>query len=196
MNFEKNNQNLIINKKLEPKKEWIYLDDHEILRKKSEPVKELNQQDLDIISKMVSYIDTCYNNEYKKLDIKPGIAVAAPQMGLSKRIIYIHFNEDEIEHQYLLINPEIISYSDSSSYIEGGEGCLSVPNDIVGNIERKYKIVVSAFDLLQNKKIEIVAKNLLSICIQHEIDHLDGILYPDRINKKNPNFAKLDWIKF
>lgn len=189
-------QKVEINNQLIPNMDWIKLDGDPLLRKKSTTVEYIDDEIKQNIDKMVSYIDACYYDKAKELKIKPGIAIAAPQVGLNKRIIYVHFDdENEQEQQHLLINPEIISYSQSSSFVEGGEGCLSVKNDVVGNIKRRYKIIVKAFDLLQNKEVEIIAKDLLSICLQHEIDHLDGILYHDRINKKNPNYSEEEWIK-
>ena len=190
------NESIQVDNTLEPTMNWIKTDNDPILRKKSTKVEFLDKNILENINRMVSYIDASYNKKEKLYKIKPGIAIAAPQVGLNKRIIYVHFAEEDTEYRYLLINPEIISFSEASSFIENGEGCLSVKNDVSGNIQRHYKIIVKAFDLLQNKEVEIVAKDLLSICLQHEIDHLDGILYPDHINKENPFYFEKDWIKF
>lgn len=178
-----------------PKQEWILTDDHPKLHQKSALVDELTDNDWEIINKMICYIDACYNNEHKKYKIRPGIAIAAPQMGLNKQVIYVHFNENDVEYRYLLVNPKIISFSNMYSFVEDGEGCLSVPKDVQCNIPRNYKIVVEAFDLLTGQVIRITAKDLLSVCLQHEIDHLHGILYIDRVNKENPSYIDKEWIK-
>lgn len=186
---------IIDNKNIIPTMEWIRFDNDECLKRTSDVVTSLNSDDEKIIQQMKIFIDACYENEFDKYKIRPGIAIAAPQMGLNKRIIYIHFSENRIEHQYLLVNPEIISVSEAISFVHNGEGCLSVPEDVVCNIPRNYKIIVKAFDLIKNEYIEIVASELLSICLQHEIDHLNGLLYTDRINKNKPKFIDSKWFK-
>lgn len=155
-------------------------------QKSMELMFPLTNEDNDIISKMISYIDASYNNEDIQHDIKPGIGIAAIQFGYPKRIIYIHFNENDIEHKYLLANPKIILESYNKSYLSKGEGCLSVIKSHKGISIRKSHIVVQALNLLTNENIEIKAKNLLSICLQHEIDHLNGLFYYDKINKNDP----------
>lgn len=179
---------------LEPSKDWIYFDSDPLLRQKCQEVTKLDENDILIISKMVSYIDACYDNKDKKYKIKPGIAVAAPQMGLLKKIIYVHFKEGDVENKYLLANPKIISQSMVFSYLSSGEGCLSVKQDIKGNVPRNYKIVVEGTDLFTGEKVSFSAVELLSICLQHEIDHLDGILYQDHINKKSPMHVDGKWL--
>jgi peptide deformylase len=76
-------------------------------------------------------------------------------------------------------------------YLQSGEGCLSVDNDHKGYVYRPYKIRVKAYDFLTNKEIEIIARGYDAIVLQHEIDHLSGVLYYDHIDKKNP-FKILD----
>lgn len=179
---------------LEPSKEWIYLDSDPMLRQKCEEVTTLDDNDILTISKMVTYIDACYEEKDRKYKIKAGIAVAAPQMGLLKKIIYIHFKEGDVEHRYLLANPKIVSQSMIFSYLSSGEGCLSVKQDIKGYVPRNYKIIVEGIDLLTGEKVSFSAVELLSICLQHEIDHLDGILYQDHIDKKSPMHVDGKWL--
>ncbi len=196
MMIDESNFNVNSLKKITPRKEWIFQDGHEVLRKKSSPVSNISEQEIDAINKMISYIDACYEDKHYQFDIRPGIAIAAPQVGLNKRMIYLHFNdEQDIEQKYFLINPEIIAFSEINSYIKGGEGCLSVAKDVKGIVPRKYKVIVKGFSLLDNKEIQIEARDLLAICLQHEIDHLDGILYHDRIDKNKPNYTEKNWVK-
>ncbi|MCX5775936.1 MAG: peptide deformylase, partial [Firmicutes bacterium] len=84
------------------------------------------------------------------------------------------------------VNPRIIASSVKKAYLSGGEGCLSVDGDHPGYIYRSNKVTIKAFDVLQEKDIEIVAHGYEAIVLQHEIDHLDGILFYDRINKLDP----------
>jgi peptide deformylase len=89
----------------------------------------------------------------------------------------------------LLANPKIKSYSQSKCFLSGGEGCLSVKKKHDGIVPRRSKVIVEAYDLINNKQIEIIAEDFLAINLQHEIDHLNGILYYDHINKSNPYFV-------
>ncbi len=183
-------------KKLKPTMDWIKYDDDPVLKMPCQDVVfPLTNEDWNELSKMVSYIDACYDFEDKKYNIRPGIGITGNQIGYSKRIIYIHFNDGKEEHQYLIANPKIIGESSSICYIDGGEGCLSVKKDAKGISPRKAKVVVQAINVLTQEEIIINATGLLAVCLQHEIDHSNGILYYDRINKMNPFFTKEDWEK-
>ena len=87
---------------------------------------------------------------------------------------------------YALANPKIVSYTPKQSYLKTGEACLSVPEDVKGYVPRHAKITVEGFDVLTNKDVKIVARGFLAICLQHELDHFDGVLYYDHINKEYP----------
>lgn len=187
--------NVKINNKLEPTMDWIVTDDDPKIRIKCEPVVELTKEDNEYINKMVSYIDACREGKDKKYGIKNGMAIAAPQVGFNKRVIYLNFEDEQGLHNYLLVNPEIVANSEAKSFIHNGEGCLSVKKDVECNIPRNYKIIVEGYDLLKNEEVSIVATELLSICLQHEIDHLDGILYTDHINKEKPKYINPNWFK-
>ncbi|MHB8192006.1 MAG: peptide deformylase [Bellilinea sp.] len=111
----------------------------------------------------------------------PGVGLAAPQIGLSERLIVVEYEEDDqIEDSpkklYVVANPEIIKVSEDTEL--GIEGCLSVPA-LVGEVERNLEIVVRG----QNRRgqpVKIKADGWLARIFQHEIDHLDGVLYTDR----------------
>jgi peptide deformylase len=85
--------------------------------------------------------------------------------------------------------------SKSVSYLQEGEACLSVKKKVQGIVPRRTKIKVHAYDMLNEKEIELIAENFLAINLQHEIDHLNGILYYDHINKENPFYIHPDWEK-
>lgn len=184
-------------KKIIPTMAWIITDDDPRVRLKSSPLTfPLSSDDYDQIAKMISYVDASYDGLYEQYNIRPGVAIASNQINWQKRVVYLHF-DDEFgnEKHWLLANPIIKSFSNEISYLDGGEGCLSVPNDHQGIVPRKLSIVVEAFDLFTNKPITIQESGYSAIVLQHEIDHLDGILYYDRINALNNNYADVSWKK-
>ena len=132
-----------------------------VLRKKAKKVKKLSPLIKQLIEDMV---ETMYD--------APGVGLAAPQVGISKRIIVVDVGDGTL---YKLINPKII-HSEGSEV--GIEACLSVPGK-VGDVERYTGIVVKAMTP-DEKFIKIEAEDFLARCLQHEIDHLDGILYVDK----------------
>lgn len=135
--------------------------DNQTLRQKSLPVKKIDAEVRSFISQMQDIM--------KKND---GIGLAAIQIGNPLRVVVCEVN-DKI---YSLINPEIIKLSSKTSVLE--EGCLSLPN-FYGEVERPEKIIVKATNL-EGKKIKLKAFGLLARVLQHEIDHLDGVLFIDK----------------
>ena len=113
----------------------------------------------------------------------PGVGLAAPQIGKSIRLITVHVPEDEEDGQeevsLMLLNPEIVK---SIGEQTGAEGCLSIPG-IAGNVTRAHMVTVKAIDM-DNKPVRIKADGYLAVVLQHEIDHLDGIMFTDRIENK------------
>lgn len=112
---------------------------------------------------------------------KDGVGLAAPQVNVSKRFIVV-FESDQL---YTLVNPEIIAHSEST--VTDIEGCLSIPG-LQASVTRWEKVIVRALDIDGEKK-EISARGLLSRVFQHEIDHLNGVLYLDRAD-----LSTLTWI--
>ncbi len=113
----------------------------------------------------------------------PGLGLAAPQIGKSIRLITVHVPEDEEdgteETSLMLLNPEIVK---SAGEQTGAEGCLSMPG-IGGNVNRAWSITVKAIDM-ENRPVRIKAEGYLAVVLQHEIDHLDGVLFTDHIADK------------
>lgn len=173
--------------------DWIIFDDVAELHQPCQEVElPLSAEDEFLTKKMCAYIDACFSNHAKDLRITPGIGIAAPQIGWFKRVFYINFiDERQIQRKLLIANPRKIAESAYSAYLSDGEGCLSVNKEYSGYSRRKAWIVVSGYDLINNKRVEFRADGLFGICVQHELDHLDGLLFYDRINKLNP-FEKLD----
>lgn len=124
----------------------------------------------------------------KKYNLRPGMGLAFPQLGINERVIMIvHEVDDGVFDEYVVINPKIVSNSEEMIATEVGEGCLSVNREVEGHVPRYARITVEGYDMDGNK-IRIRAREDLSIAFQHEIDHLNGILFYDRINKKKPFF--------
>ena len=148
----------------------------------------LSNEDRNILLEMVEYLKVSQDDELaEKYNIRPGVGLAANQIGIKKRMIAIYFHDEKEELlQYALVNPKVVSYSVKQCCLDSGEGCLSVPKDVEGYVYRNYKVTVKAYDALTNKDVTIKAKGYFAIILQHEIDHLNGILYTDRIDKKDP----------
>ncbi len=178
-------------------KQYLLDDSNVILRQPSQDldINNISDNEQKLINIMVKYIDCCYLGKAKECGIKEGIAIASNQVGLLKKVIYIHFNHLDKEYKYLLANPKIIQYSLQKVFLSSGEGCLSVKEKHAGYVPRYSKITVHAYDLLNKKEISIDASDLLSICLQHEIDHLSGKLYYDKINKIDPFYFEQEWIR-
>ena len=147
----------------------ILTEPNEILRKKSLPVDNVDK-DLQIL--MDDMLETMY--------AAPGIGLAAIQVGVPKRIIVLDIEQKEGQKKPLfLVNPEIIQKSKNLSTYE--EGCLSVPGQFA-EIDRPDRCHLKYLDYYGEKK-EINAEGMLATCIQHEMDHLEGILFIDYLSK-------------
>lgn len=150
----------------------IRLENDEILRKKSKKVEKIDEKIKEIVSDM---IQTMYSND--------GIGIAAVQIGILKRVIVYDISEKQ-DSPIVLINPQMLK---SKGEIVCEEGCLSSPGKF-GLVTRADKIEVEGLDI-NGKTIRIKAKGLESVVLSHEIDHLDGILFIDKVteytNKNN-----------
>ena len=168
------------------------LDEKEkILREISQEVSfPLSKEDLKNIDLMEEYLVNSQIDEYaEKYDLRPGMGMAAVQIGVLKRYIVIVNETDDGFDSYVVINPKIISTSEEMIYVEDGEGCLSVNRETCGIVPRHARCTIEGYDINGNK-IKIRAREELSIAFQHEIDHLNGILFTDHIDKKNPYKGK------
>ena len=124
--------------------------------------------------------------EAEKYNLRPGMGLSAVQVGILKRIFVIVYEYEEGKFEnYIFINPKILSHSEEMVYVDGGEGCLSVNREIEGIVPRYARVTVEGYDIDGNK-IRIRAREELAIAFQHEIDHLNGILFIDHIDKNNP----------
>jgi len=146
-----------------------------VLKKKAAPVTAFDENLQRLIDDMV---ETMY--------AAPGVGLAAPQVGISKRLTVIDISSREEQYPLIvLINPSILK---SEGEIEFEEGCLSIP-EYTAKVTRAEQIIVSYMDR-EGRDVEIEAVGLLAIAIQHEIDHLDGFLFIDRISPIKRAFFK------
>lgn len=126
------------------------------------------------------------DEEAKKYDLRPGMGLSLIQLGIAKRIFVICYEVDDgVFEDYIVINPKILSESEEMIYVEEGEGCLSINRPIDGIVPRHARIKVEYYDMDGNK-VNKRFREELAIVFQHELDHLNGILFYDRIDKKNP----------
>ena len=150
-------------------KRKILIEPDPILRKKCAPLEKVDD---DIRKLMKDMLETMYD--------APGIGLAAVQIGILKRLVVLDVSKDENKKDPLfLINPEIISKSENSSvYVDG---CLSLPGQFA-EIESPAECILKYIDY-NGKAKELKADGLLATCIQHEVDHLNGILFIDYLSK-------------
>lgn len=148
----------------------IVVNPHEVLRRKAHKVTSFDKD-----------LETLINDMVETMRAAPGVGLAAPQVGVSQRVIVVEYSEDPDKRPklYAVVNPEIIKPSDETEV--GIEACLSIPG-LVGEVERNIEITVKAQNRM-GKPIKFKASGWMARIFQHEIDHLDGILYPDRATR-------------
>lgn len=144
----------------------------------------LTKEEKVLIQRIIDHLTYSQIEKYsKKYNLRPGMGLAFPQIGINKRIIVIvNEVEEGIFDNYVFINPKIVSNSTEMIAVEAGEGCLSVNRDVEGHVKRYARVTVEGLDEDGNK-IRVRAREDLAVAFQHEIDHLDGILFYDRIDK-------------
>ena len=167
----------------------IVKDSNPIMRKKSLPVSlPLSAEDRKTLDDMLDYLKLSQDEEYcKKHNVRPGIGMAAIQIGILKRMFVVYYEREDGPIQYQLVNPKIIEYSIRKCALKDGEGCLSVDGEHPGYAHRYYKIRMEAYDALTDEEIIITARGFDAIVLQHEYDHLDGKFFYDRIDVNKPS---------
>lgn len=139
----------------------------------------------------LKYLEMSQIEKYsEKYNLRPGMGLALIQLGIPKRafVVVDEVSENKFD-KYVIINPKIISHSEELIYVEEGEGCLSVNRPVDGIVPRYARIRVQAQDLEGNTVVYRLREDI-SVAFQHELDHLDGILFVDKIDKKNPYKGK------
>lgn len=152
----------------------IVLYPNDVLTTKAEPVEEVDDEIKQLVQDL---IDTMYD--------APGVGLAAPQIGVLKRVCVIDVSgPDDPADLKVLINPEVV---EKSGKITWEEGCLSFPK-LYEKVDRASEVVVRALDE-EGNEVEYEGDELLAVAMQHEIDHLDGVLFIDRISRLKRTMA-------
>lgn len=168
--------------------EDIIRDGHPTLRKVAEEVTmPPSEEDKQILYSLLEYVINSQNSEIASQNgLRPGIGLAAPQINVSKRMIAVHLTDDKGNlYSYGLFNPKIVSHSVEKAYLQTGEGCLSVDENIPGYVPRYARITVKGINL-SGEEVKLRLKGLPAICFQHEIDHLNGVMFYDYIDLQDP----------
>ncbi len=151
----------------------------------------LSNKDKEIIDQIIKQLTYSQIEELaEKYDLRPGMGLAFPQLGIMKRIIVIVYEYEEGKFEnYVVVNPKIISNSTEMIALETGEGCLSVNREVEGHVPRYARITLTGYDMDGNK-LSLRLREELAVAFQHEVDHLNGILFFDKINKKKPFYSE------
>ena len=161
---------------------------NKILHKKSSNVTfPLDEETKKLIDDSLTYLEMSQIEEYsEKYDLRPGMGLSFVQIGILKRIFVVSEEIEEAKfNRYVVINPRVKSMSEELIYVGEGEGCLSVNREVEGIVPRHARITVEAYD--ENGDLyDIRVREDMAVAFQHELDHLDGILFVDKIDKKNP----------
>ena len=165
---------------------------NKILRTKSKDVTfPLPEKDIERIHDMLDYLEMSQIEETQEYyNLRAGMGLSYIQIGIPKRIFVISEElDDGTFARHVVVNPKIKSTSEEMVYIEEGEGCLSINRPTEGIVPRHARITIEAFDEYGNPYTKRVREEM-SVCYQHELDHLDGILFVDRIDPKHPYRGK------
>ena len=159
------------------------------LRNKSVPIEvPLSAKHLALAKRMLRYVkDSRDDIKAEKYNLRPAVGLAAPQVGEFIQIIMVMVDQEEGDPLiYLLANPKIIAHSVQQAALKGGEGCLSVEIVHDGFVKRAARITIRAYDILAQQEVVIKEQGYAAIVLQHEIDHLNGILFYDHIDANDP----------
>ena len=171
----------------------IVKDNAKSLRSPSKEVSlPISAEEKALLDEMLAYLKQSQDpaEREKNPKMREGVGLAAPQVGVNKRMLVISYplNEEKTEVvEYELVNPKITVSSLKKCYLASGEGCLSVDTPHPGRVYRDFRIQVKAYNALLNANVLIKAEGYDAVVLQHEIDHLDGILFYDHIDLKNPD---------
>lgn len=165
---------------------------HPTLRLTAEALSfPLDSQTVKLAEDMLEFLKNSQDPQLaEQYDLRPGVGIAAPQVDKSIRLIAVHVPSSDEENEEpdfssILVNPKILSHSVQETCLSDGEGCLSVDREVSGIVPRHKRVTVQYFDIDGNKH-KIRLRDFPAIVVQHEIDHLNGVMFYDRIDKDNP----------
>ncbi|KOS69636.1 peptide deformylase [Lysinibacillus contaminans] len=166
----------------------IIREGHPTLRTKAVEVKfPLSEETKQLAEDLLQYVKNSQDPEMiEKYNLRGSIGLAANQVNSLHRMFALHLKDDSGEQvSFTAINPKIVSHSVESTYLTAGEGCLSVDRNVPGYVPRHARITVK-FKTVDGEEKKMRLKGLAAIAFQHELDHLNGVMFYDRINEKNP----------
>ncbi len=158
----------------------------------------ISEEERQLGNEMMEFLENSQDPvKAEELDLRGGVGLAAPQVNVSKRMTAVLVPSDDPDNDEplfkdVLYNPKILSHSVKDACLAEGEGCLSVDRDVPGYVVRHDKITLSYFDA-DGTKHKVRLRDYPAIVVQHEIDHLNGIMFYDHINEDNP-FALKDGV--
>ena len=167
----------------------IVKEGNQILKKQSAKVSlPLSNADFNCLKGLYDYVViSSIDDLVKQYGIRPGVGIAAPQVGVNKRMFAMNavdfLDEKETRYLFAIINPTILQKSKEMTYLPGGEGCLSVDRPTSGLVTPRHYAKCSLYDFNTNKikTVTLKLEGYPAIVFQHEYDHLDGILYTDKM---------------
>ena len=172
----------------------IIREGHPSLETPSDPVKiPLDQATKNTLKAMREFLIASQDDDLReKYELRAGVGLAAPQINVMKRMLAIYSGDEKNEtwHDYLMVNPKIVSHSVKETFIPSGEGCLSIDREVEGVVPRYHKVTVQTylFDPEKETLKEATLKftGFIAVVFQHELDHLNGILFPEKIKPAPP----------
>jgi len=178
--------------------ENIIREGHPTLRQRANEVSfPLNAEQQKLTEDLLQYLINSQNSEIaNKYGLRSGIGIAANQVNSLDRMFALHLPDDNEELvSFVAINPKIVSHSVEQTYLTSGEGCLSVDRHVPGYVPR-YARITAKFFTPEGTEHKIRLKGLPAIAFQHELDHLNGVMFYDHINEKEPFAPFPDAIPF
>ncbi|MCS4486706.1 peptide deformylase [Staphylococcus americanisciuri] len=167
----------------------IIRDGHPTLRQKAETLTfPLTDEERQTLLDMQEFLHNSQDPEIaEKYQLRSGVGLAAPQINVPKRMFAVYLPDDGNGKSYdlAIVNPKIVSHSVQDAYLPMGEGCLSVDEDIPGLVHRHHRVTIKGFDIDGNE-VSYRLKGYAAIVFQHELDHLNGVMFYDHIDKDNP----------
>lgn len=170
--------------------EDIVREGHPALRQVTEKVSlPPSEEEKTLLSEMLTFLKNSQDDDLcEKYKLRPGVGLAAPQLAVNKRMVALHFTDTKDKlYSHGLFNPKIVSHSVELAYLAGGEGCLSVDRNVEGYVPRYARVTIKATDL-EGNELKLRLRDYAAIVFQHELDHLNGVMFYDHINKDDPFF--------
>lgn len=165
----------------------VIMEGHEGLATKcKDVVLPISDEDLKVLTNLLTYVISSQNDDTaKKLDLRPAVGIAAPQVNVQKRMFAMVCEDEKRAYAYACVNPIIKKHSKDYVYLPMGEGCLSVEEETTGLVDRYSWVEVEShilnFNTMKLEKKTFKLEGYAAIVFQHEYDHLDGVLFTDKI---------------